>query len=219
MEDKVVKSAPQVSRVNQVIGKRETDIQQTRSSDGLLFKPSAMTASTANFVRAKTTTTTRRPASQRARLNQKPTSSSARPKVQPTTVRAVSANSSLEPAKTTTMAPMVSTTTLKADLNQMQRSSNTPNLTRTSQTLTTQPGYQRRTPQTVLSRGFTNKLNDGAFAGENWVLFNRVDGSFSLFELLALMSSILIVSTVVLVIFLSWFKSLKSKLPQLHRNL
>lgn len=92
----------------------------------------------------------------------------------------------------------------------------TPNLTRaTQEPLTTQPGFQRRTPQTVLaSPRYTNKLNDGGrtFAGENWTLFNRTDGHLAVFEVLVLLSSIMIVSTVVFVILFNWIKSIQSKL-------
>lgn len=94
----------------------------------------------------------------------------------------------------------------------------TTNLTKATQQLpTTQPGYQRRTPQTVTTqtRGYTNKLNGvdngRSFAGENWTLFNKPDGQMSVFEIMVLMSSIMIVSTVVLVILFNWIKSFQSK--------
>lgn len=91
---------------------------------------------------------------------------------------------------------------------------NVPILTRVAQaTQTTQPGFQRRTPQAVLSSKFTNRPNDGrnGFAGENWVLFNRQDGHFSVFEVLTLMSCIMIVSTIFLVILFNWVKFFQSK--------
>lgn len=84
----------------------------------------------------------------------------------------------------------------------------------TQQPLTTQPGFQRRTPQAILtSPRYTNKLNDGAraFAGENWTLFNRADGQMSFFEIMVLISSILMVSTVFIVIIFNWIKSIQSK--------
>lgn len=84
----------------------------------------------------------------------------------------------------------------------------------TQQTLTTLPLNQRRTPgQTVPTfPRFTNRPSDsGRSAGENWVLFNRQDGSFSLFEILVLLSNVMIVSTIILVIILGWVKAFKKR--------
>jgi len=204
--------------------------RQAKEEIRLLFQPSGITASTANLVRKKTMTTastTTRPNST-GKQNKKGTvgiaANSTAPANQthtpilakmlqleqsaPKRIEETKAKPSAQPEMATT-SPMLRLETTHAE----GQATSPPNLTKITQTLTTQPGYQRRTPQTVLSSKFTHKLNEGKseFAGENWALFNRPDGGFSAFEILVLISNIMIVSTIVLVLLFNWFMSIKSK--------
>lgn len=76
--------------------------------------------------------------------------------------------------------------------------------------LVTQSFNQRRTLQPMLG---PQRFNDGKSlsAGPNWVAFNRPDGGFSFFEILVLLSSIIMVSTIVFVILSNWVKSFRRK--------
>lgn len=75
------------------------------------------------------------------------------------------------------------------------------------------PDYQRRATQATISSKFSNRPNDFSSSnpGQNWILFNRPDGKFSIFELMVLLSNILIVATIVFVIIFSWIRSVKSE--------
>lgn len=260
------------------VEKRETNLNRhlgannprmTTIDSNLLFKPAAMTASTANIVRNKvTTTSTRRPPTTTTTRKWKPTSkvtpvssiikrvTPKRPNRVPTVAQVLMNSEAFTTTSTTTTTPASSapelafTTTMRSltdetavatstvgkltpptgtrDDRQMtystpmpipRHTSTVPNLTRTSNAMTTQPLNQRRTPQTINFPRYSNRLNDASkSAGENWVLFNRPDGGFSVFEILVLCSNILIVGAIVMVIFMSWMKSMKSKYILIRQN-
>lgn len=123
------------------------------------------------------------------------------------------ANQTEEDKKLIKPAAAPETANLRVDSIERTQFTNAPNLTRSTQTLTTRPDNQRRQQQTVVSSRFVNKPHDNTnqFAGENWALFSRPDGQFSMFETLALLSNILIVSTIVIVIIFGWIKSIRKK--------
>lgn len=78
--------------------------------------------------------------------------------------------------------------------------------------MTSAPGYQRRTSQSVSLSKYTNKLSqDKLYAGPHWTLFNEPNGGYSAFEVLALISNVMIVTTIVAVIIFNWFKSIREK--------
>lgn len=136
----------------------------------------------------------------------------------PATAKMSSKSPSEMSRATTTGNHLLSTKSLKIEKVALENgrpiTTNVPILTRVAQaTQTTQPGFQRRTPQAVISSKFTNRPNDGrnGFAGPNWVLFNRQDGQFSVFEVLTMISCIMIVSTIFLVIIFNWVKFFQSK--------
>lgn len=78
-----------------------------------------------------------------------------------------------------------------------------------------QPDYQRRAVQATVPSKYTSKLNGfgsgSADPGQSWVLFSRPDGKFALFELMALMSNIAIIATIIFVIVFGWIRSVKSE--------
>lgn len=78
-----------------------------------------------------------------------------------------------------------------------------------------EPDYQRRTSQATVYSKYTNRPNDNSpgssYGGENWVLFNKPDGNFSLFESMVLVSNIMIVGTIIFVIVFGWIKSIQSE--------
>lgn len=210
-------------------------------TSGLLFKPAAMTAATSSITKKRPpiTSTTRRPKVSASRVSKvvspsKPesrptTTSTSRPILakmlmkapEPAPHRQVdpSGPSRQAPANSSHLEPESKQDRRLTDGQVSARNNTSPELSRVNQqTMTTQPGFQRRAPQTVSTpQRYTNKLNDGsrAFAGENWVLFNRNDGQMSVFEVMVLMSSIMIFSTVILVILFNWIKSFQSKLSHL----
>lgn len=65
--------------------------------------------------------------------------------------------------------------------------------------------------QARLSAADAANRSDLALAGPNWYVFSRPDGRVSLFELMVLCSNVMIVSTIVVVILYTWFRSVKSK--------
>lgn len=87
--------------------------------------------------------------------------------------------------------------------------------------MTSEPGYQRRTSQSVSLSKFTNKPSQEGklYAGRRWTLFNRPDGGYSLFEILALASNVMIVSAILAVLMLNWIRSIRRRRATREREL